>query len=103
MSLAQPGADHSTLNSLFISENLPMWSDVLPTNIGLVTAWPAEKHVEPNPRVWHRLLDHAPHPHGRSQPAKLENPAPKLENSAPVSTVRDSTPPPLNFGTSEPL
>ena len=94
MSLAQPGADHSTLNSLFISENLPMWSDVLPTNIGLVTAWPAEKHVEPNPRVWHRLLDHAPQPHGRSQPVKLENPA-------PVSTVRDSTPPPLNFGTYE--
>lgn len=36
-------------------------------------------------------------PHGRSQPAKLENPAPKLENPASVSTVRDSTPPPLNL------
>ena len=35
----------------FISENLPMWSDVGPTNIGLVTACPAENQMEPNPRV----------------------------------------------------
>ena len=36
----------------FISENLPMWSDVGPTNIGLVTACPAENQMEPNPCVY---------------------------------------------------
>ena len=47
--------------SLSNSENLPMWSDIGPTNIGLVTACPAENQMEPNPRVWNRRVEHAPH------------------------------------------
>ena len=34
--------DHQSVHQ---SENLPMWSDVLPTNIGLVTACPLENQM----------------------------------------------------------